>query len=98
VVDEELIILRAEYLAQVADRVVVDQAGMVVRKRGTLELQEQQEKAIQADLEYTITAHQQVHTTVVVVAEVLALMDIIDILDTIKPAEAKESQLISAEL
>jgi hypothetical protein len=78
--------------------VAVDQAGTVGQKRGTLELQEQQEKDIREDSEYTITAHQQVHTMVVVVAEVLALMDIIDILDTIKPAGAKASLLISAEL
>ena len=56
------------------------------------------DKDTPADMVYTITELQQAHTMVVVVEEVLALMDIIDILDTIKLAEAKASRLISAEL
>jgi hypothetical protein len=98
VVAAELITHQEANHQRPADQAVVGQDGMVVQKHSTQAELVQPDKDIPVDLVYTITELQQVHTTVVVVAEVLALMDIIDILDTIKPAEAKASLLISAEL
>jgi hypothetical protein len=82
----------------VAAQVAVDQDGTAVQKHSMQAEMEQSGKDIQAVMVYTITAHQQAHITVVVAVEVLVPMDITDILDTTKPAEAKASLLISADL
>ena len=87
----EHIIHRGDNQLQVAVQVEVDQVGMVAQRLITLAALEQPAKDILADLESTITEHQQARTTEAEAEAAPEHKDIIDTLDIIKLEAAKAS-------